>query len=340
MTAVKLIALDVVLIIIFSILALWKNILLYIWNMFFRRQSSGPLRTPEERFSSIPNYPFSPHYLEIEGYRVHYIDEGPPKAGKTVVCLHGEPTWSFLYRKLVQPLVNAGHRVIAPDFVGFGKSDKPSDEADFTHELHMRTVKDLFEALDLTDVTLVVHDWGGITGLSALESISERVTRLVILNTGIPPSGGSHMSVVSKLNFLAWQRSAAFFGSWLPIGRLMSLAVPGLPSHIVEGYTAPFPDSQYKIGPAKWPLMVPLSQSDHVAMYTKPARDFLSHWKKPTLVMFSDKDPLLRDLAPFFKKLIPGAKDVPAIVIHGARHFVTEDKGEEVAQHIVQFLQR
>lgn len=204
----------------------------------------------------------------------------------------------------------------------------------------MRTVKEVFEALDLTDVTLVVHDWGGIVGLSALESISDRVGRLVILNTGIPPSGGSQVSFVSKLNFLTWRCGAAFFGSWLPVGRLMRLAVPGLPSHIVEGYTAPFPDHRFKIGVGKWPLMVPLHRNAHVAIYTRPARDFLSRWKKPTLVMFSDKDPLLRDLAPYFKQLIPGAKDVPAVVIRGARHFLTEDKGEEVARNIVEFLQR
>lgn len=128
MGVARLVVQNVVLISVFTILTIWKTVILFIWNLFFRRKSEGPLRTPEDRFSSISGYPFTPHYLEIEGYRVHYIDEGPPKANKTIVCLHGEPTWSFLYRKLVQPLTDAGHRVVAPDFIGFGKSDKPSDE--------------------------------------------------------------------------------------------------------------------------------------------------------------------------------------------------------------------
>ena len=204
----------------------------------------------------------------------------------------------------------------------------------------MRTVKDFFEGLDLTNVTLVVHDWGGITGLTALESINDRVSRLVILNTAIPPSGGSQISFISKMNFLMWRSSAAFFESWLPIARVMTTAVPGISPEAIKGYTAPFPDRHYKIGAGKWPLMVPLSRHGHVAMYTRPAREFLSHWKKPSLVMFSDKDPLLRDLAPYFKQLIPGTKDVPAVVIRGARHFVTEEKGEEVAERIVEFLER
>jgi haloalkane dehalogenase len=278
--------------------------------------------------------------------RVHYIDEGPRDAAEVVLCLHGEPSWSYLYRKMVGPLAAGGCRVIAPDFIGFGRSDKYTSMSAYTHALHTSTLRQLITQLDLQNVTLVVQDWGGLTGLSVLASVGARVSRLVIMNTGLPTGGPTHgVSTRSILNFLTWRSAVMAFGQYLPVGRVFKLActtgIYSISSKAVAAYDAPFPSSLYRAGPAKWPLLVPLTSSMTVATDMLAAREFLQTWQKPALIMFSDECSLSRGLDGFFLKTIPWCvenADDCHITIRGAGHFLQEEVGEALAMHTLNFI--
>lgn len=291
------------------------------------------IRTPEERFSNIPNFPYKPQYVEINGLRVHYLDEG---SGEPVVCLHGEPTWSFLYRKMV-PLLASEHRVVAPDFIGFGRSDKYTEADEYTYEMHRDTLLKFIEALDLDRITVVVQDWGGLIGLRVAGMAPERFTRLVIMNTGLP-TGDENISE----GFLNWRNFVERTPD-LPIGMIVQTAtVQGKNIHedVVAAYEAPFPDASYKVGARVWPLMVPIKPDDPASAELRLARQGMAKWNKPALVMFSDKDPITKGGDLFFRALIPTAKDQPEIVIKNAGHFLQEDKGEEIAERILEFIVR
>lgn len=287
------------------------------------------LRTPDERFYDLPDYPFAPHYVNIGEARMHYVDEGH---GRPILCLHGEPTWSFLYRKMIPILAKAG-RVIAPDWLGFGKSDKFAELEAYSFQMHRDTLVAFMEALDLQDITLVVQDWGGLLGLRVAAEMPDRFARLVILNTFLP-TGEERPSPAYR----AW-RMFAKTAPELPIGRIVQQAtVSELPPEVLRGYEAPFPDASYQAGAKTFPLLVPMSPDDPGAEAMRHTRQVLRHWQKPAVVLFSDQDPILGEARDFFRELIPAVRGRPEIVIRAAGHYLQEDKGEEIASHILDFI--
>jgi len=285
-------------------------------------------RTSDERFAGLPGYDFEPHYAEVDGLRMHYVDEGN---GDPVVCFHGEPSWAYLYRKMLPPLVEGGHRVICPDLVGFGRSDKPTDRGWYSYDRHTEQVSGLLEGLDLSEATVVVQDWGGPIGLRWAVENAQRVARLVVMNTGL------FTGRVSK-GFLAW-RDFAERNPDLPVGFVVQGATSTeLPDDVVKAYEAPFPTPESKAGAAQFPLLVPTEEGAPGAAEMRAVIDELRSWDKPALVAFSDQDPVF----PFprageeFTAMIPGAGD--QVRIEGASHFLQEDAGERISEHILRFV--
>lgn len=294
------------------------------------------IRTPDSAFNNLPGYPFAPKYLEINGARLHYIDEG---SGELILCLHGEPSWSYLYRKFF-PLLTQHYRVIAFDFFGFGKSDKPVKDDDCTYQFHYNTLVQFAEQLNLQNVTLVVQDWGGLIGLPYAADNSVRIKRLVIMNTGLPSGRGirSITELIKGFGFFMWRRASKGLMA-KPVGKTIQLGCKtSLPKEVKDAYSAPFPDNNYKAAARKFPYLVPMKPRDEATPYMQRARKELAHWKNPVQIIFSDGDPITGHLDKFFKRLIPGAADFPMIKITGGGHFLQEDKGEEIAAHIHQFM--
>ena len=288
------------------------------------------LRTPEERFADLDGYDFAPNYMEIDGLRIHYLDEGE---GDPVVLFHGEPTWSYLYRKMIPVFVAAGYRVIAPDYAGFGKSDKPTEPDFYTYDRHVNLMAELLEALDVRHATAVVHDWGGPIGLRIAVEHPDRFDRLAILNTGL---FSGHVPMGE--GFMNW-RNFVEANPDLPVGFIMSRsAVAEWPESVFAGYEAPFPDERHKIGAYRFPLIVPLDTESTGAAEMSAVRDAIGEWDRPALVIFSTDDPVfLPELGQRFVKRIPGADEL--VLVEGAGHFLQEDRGEQVATHIVEFLE-
>jgi haloalkane dehalogenase len=292
------------------------------------------LRTPDARFAGLPGYPFAPHYVEVDGLRIHYLDEGPPAAAP-VLLLHGEPSWSYLYRKMVPPLAAAGHRVVALDLVGFGRSDKPVRREDYTYQRHVDWVRGALAALGLADVTLVCQDWGGLIGLRLVAEEPERFARVVAANTFLPtgdmPPGPA---------FLAWQRYSQETPDF-PVGNIVrSGCVTELAPEVVAAYDAPFPDDRYKAGARQFPLLVPTRPDDPASAANRRAWERLRAFRKPFLTAFSDGDPITRGADRFLQQAIPGAAGQPHTTITGAGHFLQEDRGEELARVVADFIAR
>lgn len=290
------------------------------------------LRTPDERFTNLPNFPFAPHYLDnlpgYEGIRIHYVDEGPPAAADVFLCLHGEPTWSYLYRKMIPVFVAAGHRAVAPDFIGFGRSDKPTDESLYTFTFHREMLLRLIERLDLRNITLVCQDWGGLLGLTLPMFFSAaktpRFKRLLIMNTALATG-----DVPLGQGFVEWRAWVAQNPD-MDVAKLMGRACPQLSSAECAAYAAPFPDVRYKAGVRRFPQIVPDRADADGAALSRQAREWLrTEWNGETFLAVGMKDPVLGPPAmAHLRKQIRNCP--PPLELPEAGHFVQE-WGDEVA---------
>ncbi len=285
-------------------------------------------RTPDELFDGLPGYDFAPHYLEQDGLRMHYVDEG---AGNPVLFLHGEPTWAYLYRKMIAPVADVA-RAVAPDYFGFGRSDKPTRIEDYSYDFHYSSIERFVDELDLRETTLVVQDWGGPIGLRLAAERPDRVSQLVILNTGI---GAGRAPSEEWLRFREFIRRV---GTDLVPGQLIRIScVSELPEDVVEAYNAPFPVPESKAGILAFPELVPTEIDHPSAAKMLEVRAALEAWERPALVLFSDSDPIFSTVAAErMASRIPGAG--PAEIVADAGHFLQEEKGEEIAARIVRFL--
>jgi haloalkane dehalogenase len=285
-------------------------------------------RTPDERFASLPDYPFAPHWLEAGGLRMHYVDEGE---GDPVLLLHGEPTWSFLWRKMIPPLARRS-RVVVPDLFGFGRSDKPTDISWYSYDRHVASIERLVDELGLERLTVVVHDWGGPIGLRFAVEHEPLVDRIVILDTGI--AGGKPPSE----EWLRFRHVVREVGGALDIGRLVEAGTAqGLADDVRAAYDAPFPTPESKAGSLAFPELVPTEPEHPGTAPMNRVRDALTSWRKPVLVVWGKDDTVLSPrIAEHFVELIPGAQP-PATLIEGASHFLQEDRPEEVTAAIVGF---
>lgn len=300
------------------------------------------LRTPDARFEDLPGYPFAPHYLQVPDgdgrdggdgeLRMHYVDEGP-RDGPVVLLMHGEPSWSYLYRKMIPPLAAAGFRVLAPDLVGFGRSDKPTERADHTYARHVAWMRAWLTALDLRGVTLFCQDWGSLIGLRLAAENEDRFARIAVGNGGLP-TGDQKLPDA----FFAWRKFSQEVETF-PVGAFLNGATTGeLSAEVIAAYDAPFPDESYKAGARMFPVLVPASPDDPAAAENRAAWEVLQRWDKPLLTTFSDADPITRGGEAIFHKLVPGASGQPHLTIEGAGHFLQEDRGEQLAQVLIDWL--
>ena len=285
-------------------------------------------RTPDGAFSGLAGYAFMPHYIDFEGMRMHYVDEG---RGDPILLLHGEPTWSYLYRKMI-PLLVSTFRVIAPDYLGFGRSDKPLQIADYTYDLHTRSIASLIETLDLRRATVVVQDWGGPIGLRVATERKDRFARIVALNTGLFSSSKNWPTP----GFMQWRNFAERVGLDMQVGRVIQASTASeLDEETLRGYEAPWPVREARAGVAAFPLLVPLTPDDPNAAAMLRVMDELRDWEIPALVCWSDGDPVFPPAAGrAMARLLPGARG-EVHEVKAASHMLQEDKGEEIAQRIV-----
>lgn len=291
------------------------------------------LRTPADRFDSLPGFDYEPRYADVGGLRMAFVQAGPTD-GEPVLLLHGEPSWSFLYRTVMPVLADAGLRAIAPDLIGFGRSDKPAEMTDHTYARHVEWLRALaFDVLDLRDLTLVGQDWGGLLGLRLVAEHGERIARVVAANTGLPT--GDHPMPDVWVRFRDFVANSAEIG----ISRLIaSGCVRPPPPEVLAAYDAPFPGAEYQAGPKAMPMLVPTTPDDPASDANRAAWQRLSAWNKPFLVAFSDSDPITGAMAPSFRDLVPGAAGIEHPVLTGAGHFLQEDAGDRLAAEIVKFV--
>jgi haloalkane dehalogenase len=327
------------------------------------------LRTPDTRFENLQGYPFRPHYSEVpdgEGgrLRIHHVDEGPSDA-EVVLCLHGQPTWSYLYRKMIPVFVAAGLRVVAPDFVGFGRSDKPTERRDYSYARHVEWMSAWLEGLDLRGINLFCQDWGGLIGLRLVAAHPERFARVVAANTGLPDGGGLPTEAAAPMRalydslpvvraaeldarfrdpegppgFLFWRKYCAESPEF-SIGDIMQTAGGGspLPEEVRKGYEAPFPDDRFVAGARQFPSLVPVFPDDPELPANRAAWEVLSAFERPFGTSFSDRDPVTAGMEKVLQERIAGAKAVEHVTIEGAGHFLQEERGELVAQKMIEFM--
>lgn len=294
------------------------------------------LRTPDERFEHLPDFPFAPHYVDIPhddgALRMHYIDEGP-RDGEVVLMLHGEPSWSYLYRFMIPLFAAAGYRAIAPDLIGFGRSDKLPRQSDYTYEKHVAWMRSFIEKHELNKINLVCQDWGSLIGLRLAAENEDRFSRIALGNGGLP-DGSQAMPKAFKV----W-KSFARLSPVFPIGKIVAGGCVNRPSkEIIAAYDAPFPSPKFKAATRVFPRLVPVSPDDPAAPANKSALGVFANWQKPFLTAFSNRDPITRGGERMWQKLVPGARDVQHVIIKNAGHFLQEDKGPEFAQAVIDFM--
>ncbi|HWM04305.1 MAG TPA: haloalkane dehalogenase [Actinophytocola sp.] len=291
------------------------------------------LRTPDERFADLPDFPYPPRYAEVGGLRVAYVEAGPAD-GPVVLLLHGEPSWSFLYRHVIRVLADAGIRAVAPDLVGFGRSDKPADATEHTYARHIEWLRALaLDELGLRDITVVGQDWGGLLGLRLAAEHPDRFAAIVAANTGLPT--GEH-----EMPEVWWMfRRAVESAPTLDIGRFVQAGCrTELSPEVLAAYDAPFPDESFKVGPRTMPGLVPTSTDDPASAANLAAWEVLRRWDKPFLTAFGDSDPITGPMAPILRKLVPGAAGQSHETLAGAGHFLQEDAGERLGEVVAAFV--
>jgi haloalkane dehalogenase len=291
------------------------------------------LRTDEARFENLPGYPFPANYMELtNGLRVHYVDEGP-RTGDPVLMLHGEPSWSYLYRKMIPVFTQAGFRAVAPDLIGFGKSDKPASSRDYSYQGHVDWMSEWLQEMALTNITLVCQDWGSLIGLRLVAAHQGLFGRVVLANGGLP-TGDRDLPKAFK----TWQAFSKF-SPILPVGRILQMGTATkLSKEVLAAYDAPFPNAAYKAGARIFPSLVPTTPDDPASQANRDAWEVLRKFDKPFLTAFSDGDPITRGGDRIFQRLVPGARGQPHTTIQGGGHFLQEDKGETLAATVLAFL--
>ena len=289
------------------------------------------VRTSDERFNKLPNYSFEPNYVDIDGLRMHYVDEGPASADP-ILMLHGEPTWSYLYRYMIPVCAAAGHRVIAPDLIGFGKSDKPTQIDDYTYQTHMDWMLAFIDKMDLQNITLVCQDWGSLIGLRLAAENPSRFKAIVVGN-GMLPTGDQKPPAAFKM----W-KNFALHSPWFPIARIIEFgSFKSLSKDERRAYDAPFPTSKYKMGTRAFPRLVPTDTNNPATEANRAAWKALEKWEKPFLTTFSNGDPITKGGDEYMRDRIPGSKGMNHITLKGG-HFLQEDAGTEFAQAINEML--
>lgn len=317
-------------------------------------QAAESIQTPEDRFADLVDYPFAPNYVEIHGYRIHYLDEGP-RDGEIVLLMHGQPSWSYLYRHMIPPLTAQGYRVIAPDLVGFGKSDKPLEQSDHSYQMHVDVMTDFVREIGLQDATLFAQDWGGLIGLRVVAEEPDRFARIMISNTGLPAASGLAGWIgYPMIKFRVWQEgkpdevadNGEFrFTRWIAWARysenfdlptlFQSATSRTLTDAELAGYAAPFPDEQYKAAIRIFPYLVPSQLRQNQSVMD----EFYANWDKPFLTAFGDSDAVTAGGDVVFQETVPGAAGQPHTTIAGGNHFIQEDKPEELVTHLIDFIE-
>lgn len=289
------------------------------------------LRTPDERFNGLPDYPFEPNYATVgDDLRLHYVDEGA-KSACPVLMMHGEPSWSFLYRHMIPPVAEAGFRVIAPDLIGFGKSDKPTETSDYSYSSHVEWMLEWFDSLDLSGVVLFCQDWGGLIGLRLVAARPDRFAAVIAGNTMLPIGEGTPPDA-----FLAWQQFSQTVPEF-PTGMILQGAsVRDLTAEEVAGYDAPYPDESFKAGARIFPALVPTAPDHDGVADNRDAWKVLSAWDKPFVTCFSDQDPVTKGGDKIFQARVPGTKGQPHRTIKDGGHFLQEDQPGELAELVIE----
>ncbi len=291
------------------------------------------VRTPDDRFENLPDYPFAANYFEVDGLRMHYVDEGP-RGASPVLLLHGEPSWSFLYRHMIPYLLEAGHRAIAPDLIGFGKSDKPTRQTDYSVARHVGWLQSLIDHLALEDITLFGQDWGSTLGLLLATTNEERFSRIVIGNGLLHGKNG----LETKRGLVHVWRAFTRWSPWIPVGQIVSRAAGrDLTEAERRAYDAPFPSRKFLAGVRAFPQLIPMSSKDPATPGNVAAWQALGRWNKPFLTVYSDGDPVLGDLDALFQQRVPGAQGQPHARVEGG-HFLQEACGPELARRVHELI--